>query len=95
MPVRAHQSGNAWPSACAAMRPAVLLTSSGTTGTPKGIGLSQWQVLHAARRVAGHHRLGPGERGYNPLPLFHVNAQVVGCRRLATTPASECWRRPA
>jgi len=68
----------AWPSSGAAIRPAVLLTSSGTTGRPKGIGLSEWQLLHAARRVAGHHRLGPGERGYNPLPLFHVNAQVMG-----------------
>jgi acyl-CoA synthetase (AMP-forming)/AMP-acid ligase II len=75
--VRARSS-TAWPSAGAAARPAVLLTSSGTTGTPKGIGLSQWQLLHAARRVAGHHRFGPGERGYNPLPLFHVNAQVMG-----------------
>jgi acyl-CoA synthetase (AMP-forming)/AMP-acid ligase II len=70
--------GAAWLSAGATVRPAVLLTSSGTTGTPKGIGLSQWQLLHAARRVAGHHRLGPGERGYSPLPLFHVNAQVMG-----------------
>lgn len=61
-----------------AMRPAVLLTSSGTSGTPKGIGLSRYQLLHAARRVARHHRFGPGERGYNPLPLFHVNAQVMG-----------------
>jgi acyl-CoA synthetase (AMP-forming)/AMP-acid ligase II len=75
--VRAKQS-EAWPSAGAAARPAVLLTSSGTTGNPKGIGLSEWQVLDAARRVARHHRFGPAERGYNPLPLFHVNAQVMG-----------------
>jgi acyl-CoA synthetase (AMP-forming)/AMP-acid ligase II len=73
-----RRSSAAWPSTGTAMRPAVLLTSSGTTGSPKGIGLSQWQLLHAARRVARHHRLGPGERGYNPLPLFHVNAQVIG-----------------
>ncbi|GAA2558343.1 acyl--CoA ligase [Winogradskya consettensis] len=75
--VRSSASGN-WPGQGAAMRPAVLLTSSGTTGRPKGIGLSQWQLLHAARRVAHHHRFGPGERGYSPLPLFHVNAQVMG-----------------
>jgi acyl-CoA synthetase (AMP-forming)/AMP-acid ligase II len=58
--------------------PTVLLTSSGTTGQPKGIALSEAQLLHAARRVARHHRLGPAERGYSPLPLFHVNAQVMG-----------------
>jgi oxalate---CoA ligase len=58
--------------------PAVLLTSSGTTGRPKGIALTEWQLLDAARRVARHHRLGPADRGYSPLPLFHVNAQVMG-----------------
>ena len=71
-------ASTARPSSAAALRPAVLLTSSGTTGAPKGIGLSEWQLLHAARRVARHHGFGPAERGYNPLPLFHVNAQVMG-----------------
>jgi acyl-CoA synthetase (AMP-forming)/AMP-acid ligase II len=66
------------PSDAVALRPAVLLTSSGTTGRPKGIPLSEWQLVHAAHRVARHHRFGPGERGYTPLPLFHVNAQVMG-----------------
>ena len=66
------------PSTEVAMRPAVLLASSGTTGTPKGIPLSEWQLLHAATRVVRHHRLGRHDRGYSPLPLFHVNAQVMG-----------------
>ncbi|HEX4225558.1 MAG TPA: AMP-binding protein [Pseudonocardiaceae bacterium] len=66
------------PSELAALRPAVLLASSGTTGTPKGIPLSEWQLLAAARRVARHHGFGPDQRGYTPLPLFHVNAQVMG-----------------
>jgi acyl-CoA synthetase (AMP-forming)/AMP-acid ligase II len=58
--------------------PAVLLSSSGTTGTPKVVPLSERQLLAAAGRIAAHHRLGPAERGYSPLPLFHVNAEVVG-----------------
>ena len=66
------------PSELAALRPAVLLASSGTTGAPKGIPLSEWQLLAAARRVARHHGFGPDQRGYTPLPLFHVNAQVMG-----------------
>jgi acyl-CoA synthetase (AMP-forming)/AMP-acid ligase II len=66
------------PSELAALRPAVLLASSGTTGAPKGIPLSEWQLLSAARRVARHHGFGPDQRGYTPLPLFHVNAQVMG-----------------
>ncbi|MBO0689282.1 MAG: AMP-binding protein [Candidatus Dormibacteraeota bacterium] len=57
---------------------AVLLGSSGTTGAPKVVPLRESQLLYVARRVAAHHRLGPDERGYNPLPLFHINAQVVG-----------------
>jgi acyl-CoA synthetase (AMP-forming)/AMP-acid ligase II len=52
--------------------------SSGSTGTPKVIPLHQSQLLHTARAVSGHHRLTPSDTGFNPLPLFHVNAQVVG-----------------
>jgi acyl-CoA synthetase (AMP-forming)/AMP-acid ligase II len=77
IPVRPANS-SARPSDGAALRPAVLLASSGTTGTPKGIPLSEWQLMHAARRVARHHGFGPDQRGYTPLPLFHVNAQVMG-----------------
>ena len=59
-------------------KPALILTSSGTTGTPKVIPLDERQLLGVAEKIAEHHRLGPGERGYSPLPLFHVNAEVVG-----------------
>jgi oxalate---CoA ligase len=76
------------PSAAAALRPAVLLASSGTTGQPKGIPLSEWQLLHAARRVVRHHRFGPADTGYTPLPLFHVNAQVMGLLATVVSGAS-------
>ncbi len=66
------------PSDAAALRPAALLASSGTTGAPKGVPLSERQLLLGAARVVRHHRLGPADRGHTPLPLFHVNAQVVG-----------------
>ena len=55
----------------------VLLHSSGSTGPRKAVLLEEHRLLHVARAVAGHHRLGPEDRGYNPLPLFHVNAEVV------------------
>ncbi len=55
-----------------------LLASSGTTGAPKVIPLHQHQLLRAAGNVSGHHELTPEDRGFNPLPLFHVNAEVVG-----------------
>jgi len=80
--------GGSLPSAGAAIRPAVLLASSGTTGAPKGIPLSEWQLLDAARRVARQHGFGPDQRGYTPLPLFHVNAQVMGLLATVVSGAS-------
>ena len=55
----------------------VLLFSSGSTGPRKAVLLEEGQLLHVARAVAGAHRLTPADRGLNPLPLFHVNAEVV------------------
>jgi acyl-CoA synthetase (AMP-forming)/AMP-acid ligase II len=74
----APRTGTAWPSNGAAIRPAVLLSSSGTSGAPKTVPLGEAQLLGAASRIVQHHRLGASDRGYTPLPLFHVNAQVVG-----------------
>jgi len=56
----------------------VVLSSSGTTGRPKVVRLGQDKLLHTARGVVAHHRLSRDDRGFNPLPLFHINAEVVG-----------------
>jgi oxalate---CoA ligase len=56
----------------------IFLCTSGTTGTPKGILLRDEQLAHVAASVATHHRLTAADRGYCSLPLFHVNAEVVG-----------------
>ena len=66
----------------------IFLCTSGTTGTPKGILLRADQLSHVAAAVASHHRLTPADRGYCCLPLFHVNAEVVGL--LATLAARAC-----
>jgi oxalate---CoA ligase len=58
--------------------PAVIMTSSGTTGPPKIIPLTEVQLITTAEAVARHLRLGEGEIGYSPLPLFHINGLVVG-----------------
>lgn len=55
---------------------AALLTS-GSTGTPKTVVLGERQLLHVARCVVRHHELTAADRGFNPLPLFHINAEVV------------------
>ncbi|HEY2202958.1 MAG TPA: AMP-binding protein [Pseudonocardia sp.] len=57
---------------------AAALLTSGSTGRPKTVLLDEARLLHVARAVARHNRLTPDDRGFNPLPLFHVNAQVVG-----------------
>ncbi|MHB1553006.1 MAG: AMP-binding protein [Acidimicrobiales bacterium] len=59
-------------------RGGVVLSTSGTTGVPKVIRLDEAQLLHTAVAVARHLELTPADRGFNPLPLFHINAEVVG-----------------
>ena len=66
----------------------IFLCTSGTTGAPKGILLREDQLCHVAASVVGRHRLFPADRGYCCLPLFHVNAEVVGL--LATLAAGAC-----
>ncbi len=56
----------------------VVMASSGTTGTPKIVRLPTEHLLATAALVAAHHELSPADRGFNPLPLFHINAEVVG-----------------
>lgn len=56
----------------------VVLASSGTTGAPKVMSLGVDQLLFVARSVAQHNGLEAGDRGLNPLPLWHINAEVVG-----------------
>jgi acyl-CoA synthetase (AMP-forming)/AMP-acid ligase II len=57
---------------------ALVLASSGTTGTPKIIPLSEANLLHTASVLVGNHGLEASDRGYCPLPLFHINGLVVG-----------------
>jgi len=56
----------------------VLLSTSGTTGAAKGVLLDERQLLHTATAIASHHGITDCDVGYCPLPLAHVNAQVVG-----------------
>jgi acyl-CoA synthetase (AMP-forming)/AMP-acid ligase II len=55
----------------------VILATSGSTGTPKVTLLAVRQLLDNASLVAHHNEFGPLSRGLNPLPLWHVNAEVV------------------
>jgi acyl-CoA synthetase (AMP-forming)/AMP-acid ligase II len=56
----------------------IIMFTSGSTGTPKGVELPEAQLLYVATQIARHNKLTETDRGYNSLPLFHINAQVVG-----------------
>lgn len=57
---------------------AALMASSGTTGSPKIVPLTENQLVATAIGVARELQLDPSDRGYSPLPLFHINGLVVG-----------------
>jgi fatty-acyl-CoA synthase len=51
--------------------PAVLLYTSGTTADPKGAVHTHASLVAEGRNVQGRLGLGPGDRFWTPLPLFH------------------------
>jgi acyl-CoA synthetase (AMP-forming)/AMP-acid ligase II len=67
---------------------ALIMSSSGTTGTPKVIPVSETQLLHTAQQVADHLGLDAHERGFSPLPLWHINGLVVGVLAAAVSGSS-------
>jgi acyl-CoA synthetase (AMP-forming)/AMP-acid ligase II len=56
---------------------ALLMYTSGTTGQPKGVMLSQSNLAAAARAISAEHRLGRADRVTAVLPLYHINAFAV------------------
>jgi len=55
----------------------VYLTTSGTTGEPKYVALTERQIAWTAEQVRGSHNLTSSDRGLTVLPFSHVNAPVV------------------
>jgi o-succinylbenzoate---CoA ligase len=62
---------------------AVIVCTSGTTGTPKGVQLSAGALLHSARASLARVAAGPGERWLCCLPVTHVAGLQVLVRSLA------------
>jgi len=55
----------------------IYLTTSGTTGEPKYVMLTERQITWTADHVRSSHGLSSRDRGLTVLPFSHVNAPVV------------------
>jgi long-chain acyl-CoA synthetase len=55
----------------------LMVYTSGTTGRPKGVVLTNKAVISGGQFVSAAHELGPQDRAMACLPLYHINAQIV------------------
>jgi crotonobetaine/carnitine-CoA ligase len=58
--------------------PAEVLFTSGTTSAPKGVLLTNANLLMAGERVSLHYGLHADQRVLTVLPMFHVGGQAMG-----------------
>jgi acyl-CoA synthetase (AMP-forming)/AMP-acid ligase II len=56
---------------------ALLVYTSGTTGLPKGVVLTQYNLIVDAMAIAEWHRIADDQRMMCVLPLHHVNGTIV------------------
>ncbi len=57
---------------------AVILFTSGTEGSPKGVALSHTNVIANIEQIYAHVEMMPGDIFFNPLPAFHCYGLTAG-----------------
>ena len=70
-------SDNAGSALAAGDALALLMYTSGTTGVPKGVMLSQQNLVCNALAISAEHALNANDRVLAVLPLYHINAFAV------------------
>ena len=75
--LRHSRAGSVGNPAVTAEALALLMYTSGTTGTPKGVMLTHANLIANANAISAEHSLGPGDRVAAVLPLYHINAFAV------------------
>ncbi len=56
---------------------ALLMFTSGTTGRPKGVLLTNRNIVSGGEFVTAAHALAPADRVLCAMPLYHINGQIV------------------
>ena len=57
--------------------PLLLMYTSGTTANPKGCVISNHSFTHNARAIVERLKIGPDDRWWDPLPLFHMGGVML------------------
>jgi malonyl-CoA/methylmalonyl-CoA synthetase len=70
---------------------AALLYSSGTTGVPKGIMLTHWNLLSNTEALVGAWGFDSNDRLLHALPIFHVHGLFVAIGCVLLSGASMRW----